>query len=169
MIQAQIVQNHGIPVVVLQLSRDVSSDVVVHFGKILLPLSKGSSTALAQASPYRNEEACGSVRPVKGVGKELQPCIVTVHNQFPRPFGLHLCEPAVLRGKARRLVCLVYVEYSIEEGRDRAGSYGFQSGHRYGGRRGMRREGEGSSIANQPGPGISMERSVARTCEKAYD
>lgn len=35
MIKAQIMENHGIPVGVLELSGNVPGDIVVHFGKVL--------------------------------------------------------------------------------------------------------------------------------------
>lgn len=101
---------------------------------------------------YRNKEARGPVGAIKGSRKQLQPCVVPVHNQLPRALGLHLRQPRVLRRQAGALVPFVEVENDIEKGGDRAGSYRLESRHRDGRGGGMRREGECGAIANEPRP-----------------
>ncbi len=106
----------------------------------------------AKAIPaYRDKKACGPLSAVKCPGEQLQPCVVPVHDQLPRAFGLHLRQPCVLGRQARALVPFVEVEHDIEERGDRAGGDRFEAGHRDGGGGGVRREGKGSAIADQPG------------------
>ena len=61
------------------------------------------------------------------------------------------------------------LEDGIEEGGYRTGRYGLEARHSHGRRRGMSREGEGSSIADQSGDGRSALEAVAEDYEAAYD
>lgn len=47
-------------------------------------------------STDRNEEARGAIGATEGIWEQLEPSIVTVHDEVAVGFSLHLCEPSVL-------------------------------------------------------------------------
>lgn len=153
MVQSEIVQHHCVPVVVLELLGDMPGDIVVDLGKVL-PLSVLSTPSPAQErGTYRNEKARGSIQAVKCAGKQLQPSVVSVHEQLAGILCLHLSQPGVLGRQSGRLVALIEVENDVEEGWDGAGGDGLETGHGDGRRRCVCREGEGDTIADQAGAG----------------
>lgn len=157
-VQSKIVQYHCVPVVVLELLGDMPGDIVVDLGKVL-PLSVSSTSSPAKdRGTYRNKKARGSIQAVKCAGKQLQPSVVSVHEQLPGFLCLHLSEPGVLGRQSGRFVPFIEVEDDVEEGWDGAGGYGLETGHGDGRRCCVCREGEGDTIANQAGAGISPGR-----------
>lgn len=154
-VQSKIVQYHCVPVVVLELLGDMPGDIVVDLGKVL-PLSVTWRPSPAKdGGTHGNEKARGSIQAVKCAGKQLQPSVVSVHEQLARVLCLHLSEPSVLGRQSGRFVPLIEVENDIEEGWDGAGGDGLETGHGDGRRRCVCREGEGDTIADQAGAGIS--------------
>lgn len=157
-VQSKIVQYHCVPVVVLELLGDMPGDIVVDLGKVL-PLSVSSTSSPAKdRGTYRNKKARGSIQAVKCAGKQLQPSVVSVHEQLPGFLCLHLSEPGVLGRQSGRFVPFIEVEDDVEEGWDGAGGYGLETGHGDSRRCCVCREGEGDTIANQAGAGISPGR-----------
>lgn len=81
-------QNHGIPVITLQLSGDVSRDVVVHFGEILLPLSKAPKNRIGDRRFHTDTKklvvpSARSKVPGKSFSHVSSPYMTT----FPVPFA----------------------------------------------------------------------------------
>lgn len=98
---------------------------------------------LALQRTYGDEEARGAIHAVKSVGKELEPRIITIHEQFPGIFGFELSQPCVLSGETGRGVTLVNVENEVDKGGDGASGDGLDAwhSHRGGPRIGGIREG----------------------------
>lgn len=87
------------------------------------------------------------------VRKELQPGVVSVHDQFPFIASStflcpNLCEPCVLVCERARGIGLEEIEDEVEEGRDGAGGHGFDAGLGYCGGAGVGGEGDGCAFAD---------------------
>lgn len=64
------------------------------------------------------EEARGAIGAVKSAREELQPCVIAVHEHFPRLLGFHLGKPRVLSSESRGRICFVQVQDDVQERRD---------------------------------------------------
>jgi hypothetical protein len=67
MIQTQIMENHRVPIIVLEFVRDMSSDVVVDLGEVLMYVSQlfVLESLWSPQATYRDEEARCPVGAVK--------------------------------------------------------------------------------------------------------
>lgn len=48
MVQTEIMQDHSIPIIILELIHDVPCDIVIHFGEVLCSVSQQYMKALAR-------------------------------------------------------------------------------------------------------------------------
>lgn len=69
-IKSKIVKDHSIPVVFYELSRNVSSDIVINLGEVLRTLVQRRCLPWA-VDTYRDEEARGTISAVKCTREEL--------------------------------------------------------------------------------------------------
>lgn len=82
MIEAEIMHYHGIPVSITHFLGYMPGDIVVDFSKILCPGSVDIvPTRRKIGYSYRDKEACSPIMSVEHVRKQLQPCVVAVHDQ----------------------------------------------------------------------------------------
>lgn len=103
MVKTKVVQDHSGPIILDKLLRYMSRHVVVHLGKILrINISPHSleSTRFLRKS-YRYEEAGRTVGTLEETREQLEPRIISIHDQFTLRLRLHLCKPRILRGKGR--------------------------------------------------------------------
>ena len=101
----------------------------------------------------RNKETSCPICPLEEVWKQLQPRVITIHDQLALA-GLkllcsNLCEPCILSCKCRRGIGLCKVQYYIKEGGNGARSNGFDTGHRDSWRSSMSCEWEGIAVSNK--------------------
>lgn len=68
MVKAQIMQHHGVPILIEKFSRYVPRHVIVHFSKVLNDISLYLPN-LGQLVAYCNKETGRSVRTVEKAGK----------------------------------------------------------------------------------------------------
>lgn len=64
---------------------------------------------------YRNKEARRSIVAVKGVWKQLQPCIIAIHDKFAIVLGLDLCQPRILGRELGRGVAFINIENEVHK------------------------------------------------------
>lgn len=129
MVQAKVVQDHSIPVIPLQLVGDMPGDIIVHLGEVLYSSAFALTPDTLIQATYRHEKATRPIRAIKHARKQLQPCIIAIHDQLSGTSGAHLGQPGILVGQTGRLICLVQVEDDIQERRDRPRGDGLQPRH----------------------------------------
>ena len=98
-IQPQIMKNHQAPVVILQLSVDVTGNIVVDLGEIL-PRGKQRHGPCDSGDTNRDKEARCAIFTIECIGKKLEPSVVAEHEKLSGVFGLELGQPGVLSRKA---------------------------------------------------------------------
>ena len=165
MIQAQIMQNHSIPIRTQQLPGNMPRNIIIDFGKVLQsarsekkdhrtknPKSiESPNLRRGPATTYRNKETARPIRTREEVWEQLQPRVVAVHDELAPIPGFQLCEPGILRRERGRGVALSEVEDHVEERGDRARGHGFDAGHGDGWGGGVGREREGGAVADETG------------------
>ena len=72
--------------------------IVVNFGKILSIVSQyyGIYVHIRRSTTNRNEEARSAIRTSECIRKQLQPGVITIHDQFAFWLILQLRKPGVL-------------------------------------------------------------------------
>ena len=113
MIQAQVMEDHEAPVVILELACDVSCDVVVHLCKVLMRDQLWSS--IYDRGAYRYEKARCSILAIERLGEQLEPGVVAVHEELSSVSSFELGKPGVLHCQRRRSVALVEIKDQIDE------------------------------------------------------
>jgi hypothetical protein len=144
-------QDHGVPITIQQLARNMPRHVIIDLCEILHTRTSKSQQSIwfiynSGRSTDRNKETARPLGALEEVGKQLQPRVVAVHDQLAA-LGFDLREPRVLRAERGGRVRLGEVENHVDERGDRAGRDGFDAGHGDGGRGCVRGEAEGSAVA----------------------
>jgi hypothetical protein len=124
-------KNHGGPVIFQKLLRYMPRYVAVHFCKVLETLCQfrkfAESTLISKSHRYK--EARSSISTVEKSRKELQPGVVSVHDQPTTLLRLQLCKPGILGGKSGACIGLGEIENDIEETGYRSRGDGLYPGH----------------------------------------
>ena len=140
MVQAEIMHDHAIPISLFEFRGDMSRHIVINFSEVLmshdLAFIYHSLVYMAPTrSTDRNEKARSPVCPRKGAGEELQPRVITVHDQLAIRPPFQLAWPSILTRQTRRLVRLGEVQDYVQERRNRTRRHGLDSWHGDGRRR----------------------------------
>lgn len=77
-VQAEKVQDHGVPVVILQLVRNMPCHVIVHLRKVLIYIISLGSCGKWLGETYSNEEAGSTIRSIKQTREQLEPRVVSI-------------------------------------------------------------------------------------------
>lgn len=81
----------------------------------------------------RNEETRSAICPQKCIRKQLEPCVVAIHDELSLVLVLDLRKPCILVREGGRGIGFGKVQDYIEEGRYGAGGDGLHPRHGYGG------------------------------------
>ena len=130
MVKAKVMENHGGPVIFQKLLRYMPRYVVVHLCKVLNHcVSLENSCVDFYVKSHRYKEARSSISTVEKSRKELQPRVVSVHDQPTPLLRLHLCKPGILCCKSGACIGLGEIENNIEEARYRSRGDGLYPWH----------------------------------------
>lgn len=69
MIQAQVMQYHEAPILILELTRNISGNIIIHLCEILNLLSAACIVGYVQGKAYRNKKAGRAVIAVESFRK----------------------------------------------------------------------------------------------------
>lgn len=80
-IQTKVMKDHETPIIILEFSSDIASDVVVYLGEVLeeLHVSMEDLSTWESETAHRDEEARRSILTVESGGKQLQPGVIAEH------------------------------------------------------------------------------------------
>jgi hypothetical protein len=129
MVKTKVMENHGGPVIFQKLPRYMPRYVVVHLCKVLNHCVSLEILEYCYIKSHRYKEARGSIRTVEKSRKELQPRVVSVHDQPTILLRLHLCKPGILCCKSGACIGLGEIENNIQETRYRSRGDGLYPWH----------------------------------------